>query len=151
MDLSLKGNFAAGLLKILKGSDIYINVFENGTPSEEKWNEGMEKWNAVFGDRPYVWRNIALNLFISQRMPFRDKEYSLFENICYLAAEMSVAKFLAAAVPVQFGNNTEQAFYVSTAYIDRSFTHDSVNVKKIIDYMKAFGITSPAYLMGILR
>lgn len=150
-NLSLKGNFAAGLLKILKGSDIYKNVFENGIPSEEKWNEGMEKWNDIFEDRPYVWRNIALNLFISQRMPFRDKEYSLFENICYLAAEMSVAKFLAAAVPVQFGNNTEQAFYVSTAYIDRSFTHDSVNVKKIIDYMKAFGITSPAYLMGILR
>lgn len=150
-NLSLKGNFAAGLLKIIRDSDIYKNVFENGTPSEEKWNEGMEKWNAVFGDRPYVWRNIALNLFISQRMPFRDKEYSLFENICYLAAEMSVAKFLAAAIPVQFGKNTEQSFYISTAYIDRSFTHDSVNVKKIIDYIKAFGITSPAYLMGILR
>lgn len=150
-NLSLKGTFSAGLLMLLKGTDFYVNVFENGNVSEEKWNEGMEKWNAAFGDRPYVWRNIALNLFISQRMPFRDKEYSLFENICYLAAEMSVAKFLAAAVPIQFGENTEKAFYVSTAYIDRSFTHDNVNVKKVIEYMKAFGITSPAYLMGILR
>lgn len=150
-NLSLKGNFAAGLLERTNGAYIYRNVFENGIPSEEKWNEGLARWNEAFGDRPYVMRNIALNFFLSQRMPFRDKELTLFENISYLAAQMSVTKFLAAAVPVQFEKNAEELFYISTAYVDRSFTHSSGMVKNIIKYIKDFGITSPAYLMGILR
>lgn len=150
-NLSLKRNFAAGLLNLLKDMDIYRNVFENGIPSAEKWNEGQSTWNETFGDRPYVMRNIALNFFLSQRMPFRDKDLTLFENISYLAAQMSVTKFLAAAVPVQFGKNAEELFYISVAYIDRSFTHNDVQVHKIIDYMKAFGVTSPAFLLGILK
>lgn len=47
-NLSLKGNFAAGLLKLLKGSDIYMNVFENGIPSEEKMERGTGQMERGF-------------------------------------------------------------------------------------------------------
>lgn len=150
-NISLKANIAAALLKILKGSDIYQYVFENGVPSEEKFNEGTAKWNEVYKDRPFVMRNIALNLFISQRMPFRDKTLTLFENFCYLAAEMSVIKFLAAAVFAHFDTVNEEMFEVAVSHIDRSFTHNELNVKKVIDVLRAAGIGSPAYLMGILK
>ncbi|MCM1525341.1 MAG: flagellin lysine-N-methylase [Ruminococcus sp.] len=150
-NISLKANIAAALLKIIKGSDIYQYVFENGVPSEEKFNEGTAKWNEVYRDRPFVMRNIALNLFISQRMPFRDKTLTLFENFCYLAAEMSVIKFLAAAVFAHFDKANEEMFEVAVSHIDRSFTHNELNVKKVIDVLRAAGIGSPAYLMGILK
>ncbi|MDE6592787.1 MAG: flagellin lysine-N-methylase [Oscillospiraceae bacterium] len=149
-NISLKGNVAFAVLKALKDSNIYQNIFENGNPSEEKWQEGMDKWNAVFKDRPYVLRNIALNLYISQSMPFRDKTLSLFENFCYLAAEMCVIKFLAAAVSIQF-DRTEEMFEIAVSNVDREFTHNDVNVKTVIDVLHAFGINSPAYLMGILK
>lgn len=149
-NLSLKGNIAAALLNALKGSNIHNWIFENGIPSEEKWQEGMDKWNAAFKDKPFAMRNIALNLYISQGMPFRDKTLSIFDNFCYFAAEMSVIKFLAAAVSIE-SDRTEEMFEIAVAYVDREFTHNNRNVKIIIDVLHTAGIKSPAYLMGILK
>lgn len=42
-NLSLKANFAAGLLKFLKGSNIYQSVFNDEMPSEEKTAEICRK------------------------------------------------------------------------------------------------------------
>lgn len=149
-NLTLKGNIPAAILKKLNGAVVEKNVFENGVPSEEKWQEGMDKWNAAFGSRPFVLRNITLNLFISNRMPFRDISYNLFDNIRFLAAEISAVKFLAAAVSVNYGN-AEKTFAYCVSLIDRSFSHNKVNTKQVIDILNSAGINSPAYIMGILR
>ncbi len=149
-NLSLKGNVALAVSKVLKDNDIYQNAFENGTLSKEKWQEGMDKWNETFKDRPYVMRNIALNLYISQGMPFRDKTLSLFENFCYLAAEMCLIKFLAATVSVRL-DSTEKMFEIAVSNVDRAFTHNDNYVKTIIDILHTFGINSPAYLLGTLK
>lgn len=150
-NLSLKANFSGGLLKYMKNSSTYRHVFENGHSSEEKWNEGVTKWNAAYKDKPFAMRNIALNIYISNHLPFRDKTYSIFDNYCYFVSEFAVIKFLAAAMPVEYDKNVEETFEVSVAYIDRSFTHDMQDFPKIIEYMKTFGANTPAMLLGIIK
>lgn len=150
-NLSLKANFAGGLIKHLKNADTYKIVFENGHSSEEKWNEGLAKWNAAYKDKPFALRNIALNIYISNHLPFRDKTYSIFDNYCYFVSEFAVIKFLAAAMPVKYDKNVEETFEVSAAYIDRNFTHDMPNFPKIVEYIKTFGANTPAMLLGIIK
>lgn len=150
-NLSLKANFSGGLIKLLKNSNVFQYVFENGHSSEEKWNEGLAKWNAAYKDKPFALRNIALNIYISNNLPFRDKTYSLFDNYCYFVSEFAVIKFLAAAMSVKYDKNVEETFEVSAAYIDRNFTHDMPNFPKIVEYIKTFGVTSPAMLLGIIK
>lgn len=150
---TLKANFSGGLIKLLKGSDIYSYVFENGKLNEEKWNRGLEKYNEFFADKPFAIRNIALNLYLSNHMPFRDKTLSIFDNFCWFAAEIAVIKFFMAVIPNLYDKKTniEIPFEVAVSYIDRNFSHNSVNVGKILDYMKAFGANTPAMLLGIIK
>lgn len=150
-NLSLKANFSGGLIKHLKNADTYKMVFENGYSSEEKWNEGLAKRNAAYKDKPFALRNIALNIYISNHLPFRDKTYSIFDNYCYFVSEFAVIKFLAAAMPVEFDKNIEETFEVSVSYIDRDFTHAMPNFPKIIEYIKTFGANTPAMLLGIIK
>lgn len=149
-NLSLKANFSAGLLKLMNNASIYTNIFENGIPSEEKYNRGMEEFKKHFNGIPGFMRNIALNLYITNKMPFRDKELSLFENYCYFVSEIAVIKFLIPAVAIHFEPAYEQV-QMAISIIDRSFTHNDANVKPILDYMKAFKCTTPAYLLGIIK
>lgn len=150
-NLTLKANFSAGLLKMMKNIDVYKNVFEGEKPSEEKWNEGTEQWNAAFKDKPFVMRNIALDLYFSNKMPFKEKSLSLFDNFRYYVAELSAVKFLAAAMTGHYGKNIEETFNVSVSFIDRSFSHGMNNIEAIIGYMDAFGCTAPAHLLGIIK
>ena len=149
-NLSLKANFSAGLLKFINNADVYTNVFEKGIPSEEKYNKGMEKFKKHFNGVPNFMRNIALNLYITNKMPYRDNSLSLFENYSYFVAEIAVIKFLVPAIAIQFSPVDEQVER-AISIIDRSFTHNEIKVHLVLDYMKAFKCTSPAYLLGIIK
>lgn len=149
-NITLKANFAAGLLKFLNNSDVYQSVFENGVPSEEKLNKGTAEFEKCYkGSVEYI-RNIALNLYITNKMPFREKSHSLFENYSWFVSEMAVIKFLIPAIAVQMSPADEKVAE-AISIIDRSFTHNEVKFKYVLDYMKAFKCTSPAYLLGIIK
>lgn len=152
-NLSLKANIAAAMLKLLKGATIYEYVFENGVPNEEKWARGQAEFDRVFGDRPFALRNIALNLFIAEGMPFRNIEESLFDNFRCFAAEMSIIKLLAAAVFAGFNDNGngEEMFYIAVSNVDRELSHNKQSIKTINMILDAADIKSPAYLLGILK
>lgn len=149
-NITLKANFAAGLLKFLNNSDVYQNIFENGVPSEEKINKGIAEFEKCYkGSVEYI-RNIALNLYITNKMPFREKSFSLFENYSLFISEISVIKFLIPTISVQMSPADEKVAE-AISIIDRSFTHNDVKFKRILEYMKAFKCTSPAYLLGIIK
>ena len=83
-------------------------------------------------------------------MPFKDHNHSLFENYCCFAAEIAAIKYLIPAVSFHFEPAYEQV-QVAISIIDRRFTHNDVNFNIVLDYMKAFKCTSPAYLLGIIK
>ena len=149
-NLSLKANFSAGLLKYLNNASIYNNIFENGIPSEEKYNRGMEEFKKHFSGTSGFIRNIALNIFITNKMPYRDNKLSLFDNFSYFVAEIAVIKFLIPAVAIHYVPVEEQ-IERAISFVDRSFTHNDVNVQKTLEFIKDFKCTSPAYLLGIIK
>lgn len=152
-NISLKMNFSAALLNSLNGSDVYKFVFdENGLPDEALCKRGIEKFNELLSDKPWAMRNIALNIFITQHMPFRDNKSSLFDNMRYFASEVAAVKFLAAVSAANVEQNSVfEVFQLSVAKIDRFFTHNDNKIKDVYKMLDTFGITSPAYLMGILK
>lgn len=145
---AIKLGFASEISRLIIRSDMVKLISEeDGGISVAKYNEGMRKFREDFDDRPFVLRNIALNLLLECKMPFRDKEYSLYENYCYFAAAFSAIKFVAASFYVSKG---EYEFKVSAAYVSRAFAHNDLNVKEIIDIYKSFNCTSPAYIAIIV-
>ncbi|MDE6592915.1 MAG: flagellin lysine-N-methylase [Oscillospiraceae bacterium] len=152
-NLSLKMNFASALIQVLNASNTYALVAdENGIPDERLCKEGVEKFNDMFKDRPFAMRNIALNVFITLFMPYRDRTSSLFNNFRYFAAEISAIKFIGAVMAARVvESEAEESFYFTAARIDRCFTHDDIKIQVIYDMLDKFGIYSPAYLMGILK
>ena len=149
-NLTLKANFSAGLLNFINKADIFKTVFENGVPSEEKFAKGTEIFEKNFNGSKNYMRNIVLNLYITNDMPFRDKKHSLYENYCWYVAEIAAVKFLIPAVSVKCSPVTEKVSE-AVAIIDRSFSHNDQKGNDVLAYMKALKCTSPAYLLGIIK
>ncbi|MCI7766474.1 MAG: flagellin lysine-N-methylase [Oscillospiraceae bacterium] len=149
-NLSLKANFSAGLLYKSNNTEIFKTVFENDIPSEEKYNKGWEIFKEHFNGTDNYLRNIALNLFITNYLPFKNSDYSLFDNFSYFVAEFAVIKLLIPAVAVHYSPVEKQVFD-AIAYVDRSFTHSDSKMKFVLNYLKDFKCTTPAYLLGIIK
>lgn len=153
---NIKPNYAVqlGFLNEVNSVIIKSNLIdmlkENEAVSIDKYRSGMEKFRTCFADRPFAFRNIALNLLLECRMPFRDLKFSVFENYCYYAAAFASIKLVAASVFAS-GVEPENGFKVSSAYVSRSFAHNNVNVAKILDIYKKFNCMSPAYIALIVN
>ncbi|MBD5140849.1 MAG: hypothetical protein HDT25_05475 [Ruminococcus sp.] len=145
---AIKLGFASEINRLVIRSDMVKLISEeDGGISVAKYTEGIRKFQEDFADRPFALRNIALNLLLECKMPFRDKEYSIFENYCYFAAAFAAIKFVAAAF---YLSSNEHEFKVATAYISRVFAHNDLKVKQIMDIYKSFNCTSPAYIAIIV-
>lgn len=178
---SVKLGFAKKLDEVVLKLKMIDNICENGVLSADKFNEGMRRFNEEFSERSFALRNIALNLLLELKIPFRNKDYSVFENYCYYAASVAAAKLIAAAVfiknndsnvavnPVTSGSgkaaeaarsmkisfkikaNYEYEFKSTMAFFDRIFAHNSDNIKIILDMYKELNCMSPAYIALIVK
>lgn len=178
---AVKFGFLSELNKIVIKSNVVDLISENGAVSVDKYNMGMRKFNAAFAERPFALRNIALNLLLECKMPFRNINCSFFENYCYYAAAFAAIKLIAAALftkstasettvnPVVSGEgpaaglvknikvvvktkiDPEGDFKATSAYISRFFAHDDSKVKVILDMYKKLDCMSPAYIALIVN
>ncbi len=149
-NLTFKANFMAGMLKYIGKGNILYTIFEGGVPNEEKYREGMEIFNKEYKDSPFMLRNIALNLYISMKMPFRNLELTCFENLSVFVSELAVIKLLMPNVALGF-KPLSNFFEIAVAYMDRAFTHRSVNDKAVVEFLKLLKCTTPAYLLELLK
>lgn len=147
---AVKFGFLNELNKIVIKSNVMDMISENGAISVNKYNFGLEKFRSDFAERPFALRNIALNLLLECKMPFRDKNHSFFENYCYYAAAFAAIKLIASAVYAS-GDAPEKGFKVSSAYISRFFAHDDFKVNQILDVFKELNCMSPAYIALIVN
>ena len=177
---SIKLGFAKKLNEIVLKTNMIDNICENGVLSAEKFDDGIRKFNYNFANRSFALRNIALNLLLELKIPFRNKDYSIFENYCYYAAAVASVKLTAAAVfvkdniqetmavaqtypsaksasgiklsvKIKTKKDSELDFKASSAYISRFFAHNDSNVKLILDMYKELNCMSPAYIALILK
>lgn len=146
----IKLGFAVRLINIIMKSDLLDGIQENGAVSVEKYCEGERLFKEAFADRPFALRNIALNFLLELKMPFRDLNFSLYENYCYYAAAIAAIKLVAPAVWLKTGD-PELGFKSVSAYVSRSFAHNNLKVKMIMELYKELNCMSPAYIASILR
>ncbi|MBQ7782911.1 MAG: flagellin lysine-N-methylase [Oscillospiraceae bacterium] len=147
---SLKIGFITQLHDLVIRSDLFDYIYENGSANVEKYIAGEKIFNEIFSDRPFAMRNIALNLLIEMGMPFRDKNLNLFDNYSYFVAVIAAIKLSAPAIMHKV-ENSEQKMKVVFSYIGRSFAHNDENTMKVLDVLKEFHCTSPAYLAAIIK
>lgn len=136
--------------KLLNSTDIFKDIAVDGGIDLEKYIEGERRFNEAFADRPFALRNIALNLLLECKIPFRDINFSLMENYCYFAAALSVIKIVTPALYMGEGDR-ELAFKRTVAYLGRFFTHDNANVNNIIELLKEYGCTNHSHIAALIK
>lgn len=146
----IKLGFAVRLSDIIMQSDMLDKLYENGAVSIEKYCEGERLFREAFADRPFALRNIALNLLLELKMPFRDVNISLYENYCYFAAAVAAIKLVAPAVYLKV-DEPELGFKSVSSYVSRSFAHNDFKVRKVMELYKELNCMSPAYIAVILK
>ncbi len=147
---SLKIGFVTKLIDTIMKSNVLDGIYENGAVNLDKYIEGERVFKETFADRPFAMRNIALNLLIEMRMPFRDKNLSLFENYSYFVAAIAAIKLTAPAIAAT-GKSVEKGIKIVSSYLSRSFAHSEIKISQILDVLKEFHCTSPAYLAAIIK
>lgn len=147
---AVKFGFLNELNKLVIMSNLIDVLSENGVIIVDKYNEGMKRFSADFAESPFVLRNIALNLLLECKMPFRDISYNLFENYCYYASAFAAIKLVAASSYIA-SDQQPKGFKASSAYISRKFAHDDFNVNHILEVFKKLNCMSPAYIALIVN
>lgn len=148
---AVKLGFAKRLNEIVLKSNLIDLISENGAIISDKYDEGISNFNDAFAEKPFALRNIALNLLLELKMPFRVKDIGIFENYCYYIAAIASVKFVAAVSYNIQKSNPEKMFKRTAAYISRFFAHNDENVKPIVDLFKELNCMSPAYIALIVK
>lgn len=136
---------------------------QTGLPNIDYYNEGSEKLNEAFKDRPFFLRNIALNLLMElAAVPFKLLNKSIFENYSLFAVVFACLKLNMIATAVMretnlnlYGKNihysSEEKFYGFSSMICRGLCQNAVNRTKIVNLLKENGFTSPAYIALLVK
>ncbi len=142
--------FLFELNKLIIKSNLFDNVKSDGKFYLPKYIEGENAFNKYIEENPFVLRNIALNLWIEIKMPYRNDSMTLFENYGNYIAAIAAAKMLGACIFAS-GKDPVKGFKAALAYVSRSFSHNENNVKIIDELIKKYNGVSPAYLAVLIK
>lgn len=131
---------------------------ETGTPNIEYYLLGENNLNAMFADRPFWFRNIALNTLLAMRMPFNTnmKNRTIFENYMYFAAVIGCYKLNAVAaaamqneVDIQVQNQTfrfagDQKIFGVISLVSRGLLQNNQEPQKILRRLLEYARLTPA-------
>lgn len=137
-------------INLLGSSDVFKDILAGGGVDLEKYIEGEKRFKKAFADRPFAFRNIACNLFLECKMPFRDKTLSLMDNYLYFTAALAAIMIVAPAVYMSEGDR-ELKFKETAALLDRAFTHNDGKVTEIVKILKEFGCTDHSHIAALLK
>ncbi len=142
--------FLFELNKLIIKSNLFDNVLEDGKFYLPKYIEGENLFKKYIEENPFILRNIALNLWIEIKMPYRNDSMSLFENYGNYVAAIAAAKMIGACIFAS-GKDPVIGFKSALAYVSRSFSHNENNVKIIDALVKKYNGVSPAYLAVLIK
>lgn len=123
---------------------------EDGSIDVRKYLESNIMFKAWLESKPYVLRNIALNMLFECQMPFFHTDISLFDNYRYYLAAFAVIKTLGA-VASTISNSIEANFKISISYVSRRLFQNNDNVDKMLELLDKFKCTSVAALGLLLK
>ena len=108
-----------------------------------------------FGDRPFAWRNMALNLLMELSVPFKLEEHTIFENYSVFVAAYTFIRHNALLVIGAGASgrwaDVEGAIVRFNAMLSRRLCHNEKNLEKLLGSLREFKMTSPAYLALLVK
>lgn len=144
--------FLSELVDYFKNTDIMKFLkLDDDRLSAEKYDKGSEIFNAFLNEHPHYLRNIALNMYMEERMPFFSAKKSLFENYSYFAATIAVIKLLGIVCAYHFENNEKGVFKFIPLFV-RGMSHTTKEqCERIINVLKLNGCEAPSFIALMLK
>lgn len=143
-----------------------------GNLNADLYLQGEKRLIEAFKDRPFCFRNIALNLLLELRLPFQFTEVSILENYSIFVTAYALLKLISIATSewanlnetegrVSAGSgiginfkikvDTDSFVHQSCALISRDLCHNETNSKNILKFLKDKKMLSPAYLALLVK
>lgn len=156
-NLLYKAGVCAKIVDFAVNPNIMKSMYdEDGSVNADKYLSAERIFEEACADKPFMLRNIALNMLFECKMPFFSTDFTLFENYCYYAAAFAAIKMLGPAEVlfcVDTGNKLppEVAFKCAVTYVSRNLFNNPVNVDRMLAVLKKFGCMSPAKLALLMK
>lgn len=111
-----------------------------------------------FESRPFIWRNIALNLLLELNIPFKPNDNTIFENYSLFVISYAFIRYNALTV-MGFNYrlsedkriNVENVMVTFNTLLSRTLFHRFDNMKQILLDLQRLKMTSPAYLALLVK
>ncbi|MCM1328810.1 MAG: flagellin lysine-N-methylase [Ruminococcus sp.] len=138
---------------IMKNSKAIDNIVTDGKIDRDKYIEGERRVNEAFADRPFIFKNIALNMLLERGLPFGNIEYSIYENYCYFALCVSFLKTVAAAVYMgDFDpSHYEQQLKGLLPFLCRTLLQNKETVKTFTNVLKDHGALDKELIAALIK
>lgn len=136
---------------------------ETGTPNIDYYDAASTRLNEIFKDRPFYLHNIALNLLFEVQIPFRFIDKTIFENYCLFVVIYACIKLNLISIALveesinvnylgqRFHYEDDDRFIGLTSIICRKVCQNELTQKNILDFLKRYDFTSPAYLTLLVK
>ncbi|MDE7360539.1 MAG: flagellin lysine-N-methylase [Oscillospiraceae bacterium] len=142
-----------------------------GNLNADLYLQGEKRLIEAFKDRPFCFRNIALNLLFELRLPFQFTEFSILENYSIFVTAYALLKLISIAtsewanlnetegkssdgnvgINFKIKIDTDSFVHQSCAVISRDLCHAEANSKKLLKFLKDKKMLSPAYLALLVK
>lgn len=159
----IKTNYTYKVGVCAKIIDLTVNPYvtqamhdEDGSLNLDKYLQACERFERIVGDKPFMFRNIALNMLFECAMPFHNSQWSLFENYCYYAAAFAVIKMLGPAEillnkHIDDDATLKRAYMTLVTLMSRKLFNNEPNSNKVLDQLKRFDCMSPAKIALLIK
>ncbi len=132
---------------------IYTIGGNNLSINEEKYHESFNRFMKCYENKPYAIRNIILNLFMCEFMPFSSVNHDIFGNYAYFCATAALIDFLgaAAAAGAESDEELQERFKTAVCLSAHPLCHAKERVSNIVDYLKSINCFSAAHLAILVK
>lgn len=155
------GLLSVALSKIMPQNYLISLLDKTKTLNIDLYLTGERSLLQTYKDRPFFSRNIALNLLLELALPFKLEDKTIFENYSIFTAAFAMFKLnaIATATLIKRAENSnrdvqhEPDWYLikTAAHISRNICHTENNLKNILELLKEYKMTSPAYLALLVK
>ena len=153
-NLKLKFVIVNNLMVSYFGADeagISISVLHDGERViPENYERGKKEFDKAFEGREWAMRNIAENMFLDVFYHLNLTQGTFFEMFAYYTACVAAIQVFAYAIGFA-SKNIEKDFIRAIAHLSRRLSHNRYVADKVVNEMKALGLTSPAHLALIIK
>lgn len=147
----------AKLVDIAANPKIMKSMFnEDGSVAADRYFEAAAGFERYAADKPWLFRNIALNMLFECRMPFFHTDRTLYENFLYFAAAFAAVKMLGPAEVLMCRTNgnklsPEMAFKCAMIVVSRRLFNNPGNFDVMLNALKEYDCMSPAKIALLLK